>query len=239
MAKTNASEWIARNLEEVRGKIAAAAARSGRSPAQVHLVAVTKYAPWDAVQALVELGQLDLAESRPQALVDRAGKLARSIRWHMIGHWQTNKIRRVLPHVFLLHSLDRLRLAQALEKELEKMDRRLPALLEVNVAGDDAKGGFSPGGLREAYPRLLELARVAPVGLMTMCRLEADADECRRTFSALRELRDRLERDHPGDARLEMLSMGMSGDFEIAIEEGATHVRLGSALFQGLGGGQP
>lgn len=231
---------VAANLDLVRQRIAAAAQRSGRSPDSVTLVAVTKYAPLEAVQALLELGCLDLGESRPQQLWERAAAIANSDsiklspRWHFIGHLQRNKLRRTWPLLHLLHAGDSERLVVACAEEARAAGRVLPLLLEVNISGDASKHGFQPDELRSAYDRLASLEGIELRGLMAMAGIDSDPEQTRREFVAVRALRDELRPRQAARAPLAELSMGMSGDFEIAIEAGATIVRVGSALFEGI-----
>ncbi|MEN6449402.1 MAG: YggS family pyridoxal phosphate-dependent enzyme, partial [Thermoguttaceae bacterium] len=250
---SNVAERIAENVALVRRRIAAAAARSGRAADAVTLVAVTKYVPIDAARSLVTLGCHDLGESRPQQLWQRAAELADlPIRWHMIGHLQRNKAARTLPLVSMIHSVDRQRLLAAIDAELaspsaarraiegqisdfprsrfEPVSGALPVLLEVNVSGESAKHGFSPGDIEPLLAGLAGYRNVSVRGLMCMAGLEGDRETARREFASLRELRDRLRPRCPPEVALDELSMGMSGDFEVAIEEGATIVRVGSAL---------
>jgi pyridoxal phosphate enzyme (YggS family) len=208
------------NLAGVEERIAAACVRAGRRRTDVTLVAVTKTVSAEIAAMLPELGVVDLGENRPQELWRKAEALPASVRWHMIGHLQRNKIDRTLPIASLIHAVDSVRLLDALEAEAIKQDRDVEVLLEVNVSGEASKQGFAP----TALPDLSGLTHVKVRGLMTMAMLQ-DAEKCRPTFARLRELRDRLGLEH--------LSMGMSNDFEIAIEEGATFIRLGSILFEG------
>ena len=213
--------------------MAAAAARAGRRAEDVRLVAVTKYVGPDEIRALVAAGCTDLGESRPQQLWDRAAELRDlPIRWHMIGHMQRNKVERTLPLVAMIHSFDSLRLAEAIDAAAGKMDRKVPVLLEVNISREPAKHGFVPEEIEPLLPKLIESEHIEIRGLMCMAGLEGGGDEARRDFAALRTLRDRLQASCPATVRLDELSMGMSGDYEIAIEEGATIVRVGSALFE-------
>lgn len=222
---------IAENVAKIRGRIAEAAARSGRPANAVTLVAVTKYASLDAVRHVIAAGCHDLAESRPQQLWERAELLAdQSIRWHFIGHLQRNKARRTLPLVSIVHSADSPRLLATIDEEPRRSP--LPVLLEVNVSGDTAKQGFSPNELETFLKTSTRYKNVAIRGLMCMAGLESDSDATRREFASLRTLRDRLQPNCPPGVELVELSMGMSGDFETAIEEGATLVRIGSALFE-------
>jgi pyridoxal phosphate enzyme (YggS family) len=226
---------IRANLQAVRERIAAAATAVGRAPDDVTLVAVTKYVDTATTRLLVDCGCRDLGEARPQKLWEKAAELTDpEIRWHLIGHLQRNKIRRTLPLVHLFHAADSLRLLVELDAEAAALPRgKSQILLEVNVSGDAAKHGFAPDDLSPLVDELAKLERLDIRGLMTMTGLEADADAQRRQFAQLRELRDRLRRDWNGRFTLADLSMGMSGDFEAAIAEGATIVRVGSALFEG------
>ena len=226
---------IAANLQRVRERIAQAAERSGRSAESVTLVGVTKYLPTAATRVLADQGCLDLGESRPQSLWEKSADLADlPIRWHMIGHLQRNKVKRTLPLLSLLHSGDSLRLLEEVNGEAASLNRRLPVLIEVNISGDAAKHGFSPEEVEPALSQVAELTRLQVRGLMTMASLEGGADQARHDFAALRELRDRLRTVCPPSIRLDELSMGMSGDYEAAILEGATLIRVGSALCEGL-----
>jgi pyridoxal phosphate enzyme (YggS family) len=227
---------IAENLHQVQARIAAAAARSGRQSSAIRLVGVTKYVGAEETQALVAAGCLDLGESRPQELWRKATELSdQPVRWHMIGHLQRNKLARTLPLVSLIHSGDSLRLLEAIHADIiSRSAAPSPVLLEVNVSGDAAKHGFAPTELEPLGEALAALSGVEPRGLMCMAGREASVDETRREFARLRALRDRLQTAWGERCRLDELSMGMSGDYEAAIEEGATLVRIGSALFEGL-----
>jgi pyridoxal phosphate enzyme (YggS family) len=226
---------LADNLAAVRQRIAAAAQRSGRSPDAVRLVAVTKYVSDEVVDELVQTGCCDLGEARPQELWRKAAVLSRvPIRWHLIGHLQRNKVEQTLPHVSLIHSADSLRLLKAIDAAAATQNCSTSVLLEVNVSGDATKHGFAPQEIEGALPTIAALDHVEVCGLMCMAAREGDEAVARRNFSMLREIRDRLLDNRPENVLLDELSMGMSGDFEIAIEEGATLVRVGSALFEGM-----
>lgn len=223
------------NLAGVRDRVAATAARSGRSADSVRLVGVTKYVDVPAIRTLVACGLTDLGESRPQDLWKKAEQLSDlTIRWHLIGHLQRNKVRRTLPLIALLHSGDSQRLLDEANNDAAALARKLDVLLEANISGDATKHGFQPQELAEALPRLSSLENLQIRGLMGMAALEGGTDRARRDFAALRELGESLRRECPPNVSLDELSMGMSGDYEVAIEEGATIVRVGSALFEGI-----
>lgn len=227
-------DTIADNLARIQSRISAACARAGRSTDEVTLVAVTKYAEPAWVETLVSLGHVVLGESRPQQLSRRAAEMSDSIQWHMIGHLQRNKVDLVLPVATLIHSADSPRLLRRINDRAAAADRRAAVLLEVNVSGEESKDGFPIGALRDAWKELRQFENVDIRGLMTMAPLTDDPDLPRTVFRRLRELRDELAAESDAHA-LPELSMGMSRDFEVAIEEGATLVRVGSSLFEGAG----
>ena len=220
---------------------------------------MTKYVPAGIARLLVEAGCQDLGESRPQQLWEKAEELAGlPIRWHLVGHLQRNKVRRTLPMLAMLHSVDSPRLLAAIEEELETKETEvvaatdslftesasrqpppcpsclapLPILLEVNISGETAKHGFAPDEVEPFLAIAADYRHVSIRGLMGMASLEGGRDVARREFAALRDLRDRLRPNCSPGITLDQLSMGMSGDFDVAIEEGATIVRVGSALFE-------
>ncbi|MGE3315828.1 MAG: YggS family pyridoxal phosphate-dependent enzyme [Planctomycetaceae bacterium] len=221
------------NYRSVLDRIAAACRRAGRSPDDVRLIAVTKSGELSWVETLVKLGARDLGESRPQQLVERARQLGGEIHWHLIGHLQRNKVRQVLPFVQCIHSIDSARLLTRVDEVAKELGVRPRVLLEVNVSGEASKGGFRPEELAAEWPLLDAVENVEIDGLMTMAPLLDDVERTRPVFRGLRELRDRLVFQQPAGPQLRELSMGMSEDFEIAVEEGATMVRVGSLLFEG------
>jgi pyridoxal phosphate enzyme (YggS family) len=232
---TDIRQRIADNVAAIRLRIAEAAARSGRGPDAVRLVAVTKYVGPVEVEALLAAGCTDLGESRPQELWQKAAVFAgRPVRWHMIGHLQRNKVQRTLPLVTMLHSGDSLRLLETVDGWSAEAGRPTDVLLEINISGDEAKHGLAPAEVEPLLPRLAALRQLRIRGLMAMSRLGGTPDDDREDFAHLRELREQLQPVCPPEISLQELSMGMSGDFEPAIEEGATLVRIGSALFAGL-----
>ncbi len=222
---------LAANLDQVRSRIAAAAARSGRSADSVQLIAVSKKQDGEKVRAAFDAGQPIFGESRVQEARAKIPLLPAAVRWHFIGHLQKNKIRHAL-HLFeLFHSIDSLELARDVERIAAEEGVRPRVLLEVNVAGEGSKIGFAPETLRSEMESLLELNRVQIEGLMAIPALASEPQASRSYFVLLRELRDELESEFR--LNLPQLSMGMSNDYEIAIEEGATFVRVGTAIFGG------
>ncbi|MSQ96181.1 MAG: YggS family pyridoxal phosphate-dependent enzyme [Gemmataceae bacterium] len=221
------------NLVAVEKRIASACARAGRQRYEVTLLAVTKTVSAEVAALLPEMEILDLAENRPQHLWAKVGTLPPEVRWHLIGHLQRNKIEKTLPLVHEIHSVDSIRLLQALEEQATTYHRTLPVLLEVNASGETSKHGFTPAELPDLVPTLRELKHVQVRGLMTMAALQ-EPEACRPTFVAMGKLRNQMRTLLVGSHAVEHLSMGMSNDFEIAIEEGATFIRLGSVLFEGI-----
>jgi PLP dependent protein len=220
---------IAENLERVRERVAHAAAKSGRSVDHIELVAITKTHPADKVREAIEAGQTLFGESRVQEARAKIPELPSNLRWHFVGHLQKNKIRHALPLFEMIHSVDSLGLAQEVNRIAEEEGMHPRILLEVNVAGEGSKFGFAPDKLREQMEEVLALSRLSILGLMTIPPLAEEAKVSRKYFVQLRELRDRLQTEFRLD--LAHLSMGMTQDYPIAVEEGATLVRVGTAIF--------
>jgi len=220
---------IAENLARVREQIAQAAAKARRAVDEIELVAITKTHPAEKVREAIEAGQTLFGESRVQEARAKIPELPSNLRWHFVGHLQKNKIRHALPLFELIHSVDSLALAEDINRIAEEEGLHPRVLLEVNVAGEGSKFGFSPEKLRDQMEGLLALPRLSILGLMTIPPLAEEAEASRKYFVQLRELRDRLQTEFRVD--LAQLSMGMTQDFPVAIEEGATLVRVGTAIF--------
>lgn len=233
-AKSASGPQIRKNFEEVRERVWSAAHRSGRPASSVRIVGVTKYVGSEQARCLAEAGCLDLGESRPQSLWEKAGQLFPEIRWHLIGHLQRNKVKRTLPLLAMLHSLDSERLMEQIALDAKGMPRPLEALLEINATEDSTKTGLSRQDatrLLSRYVDSVELRSQLKIrGIMGMSTLHAPADQVQREFEALRKMRDGWCEQF--SLELPELSMGMSDDFEIAIEQGSTMVRIGSRLFE-------
>ena len=220
---------IAENLERVRKQIAHAAAKAGRTVDEIELVAITKTHPAEKVREAIEAGQTLFGESRVQEARVKIPELPSNLHWHYVGHLQKNKIRHALPLFELFHGVDSLALAQEMNRIAADEGLHPRVLLEVNVAGEGSKFGFSPDKLREQMEGLLALQRLSILGLMIIPPLGDKAEASRKYFVQLRELRDRLQTEFHVD--LPQLSMGMTQDFPIAVDEGATLVRVGTAIF--------
>jgi pyridoxal phosphate enzyme (YggS family) len=220
---------VAENLEHVREQIAQAAVKAERTAGDIELVAITKTHPPQKVREAIEAGQALFGESRVQEARVKIPELPSNLHWHFVGHLQKNKIRHALPLFELFHSVDSLALAQEMNRIAADEGMRPRVLLEVNVAGEGSKFGFAPDKLREQMEALLALQRFSILGLMTIPPQADKAEASRRYFVQLRELRDRLQTEFHVD--LPQLSMGMTQDYAIAVEEGATLARVGTAIF--------
>ena len=220
---------IPARLDSVRRRIASAALRVGRDPSEVELVAISKTHPAERIREAVEAGQLVFGENRVQEAVMKIPDLPGNLRWHFIGSMQSNKVRKALPLFELFHSVDSRALALDFDRIASECGLFPRVLLEVNVSGEASKHGFAPEVLERELDGLLSLPRLQVEGFMTMAPLAPEAESSRRYFAALRKLRDRLA--VRSGIPFATLSMGMSGDFEVAVEEGATLLRVGSALF--------
>jgi pyridoxal phosphate enzyme (YggS family) len=220
---------IAENLERVREQVARAAEKSGRNAEEVELVAISKTHEADKVREAIDAGQRLFGESRVQEARAKIPELPSNLRWHFVGHLQKNKIRHALPLFEMIHSVDSLALAEDVNRIAEEEGLHPRVLIEVNVAGEGSKFGFEPEKFREEIESLLALPRLSILGLMTIPPVAEEAEASRKYFVALRELRDRLQGEFHVD--LAQLSMGMTQDFAIAVEEGATLVRVGTAIF--------
>jgi len=220
---------IAENLDNVRERLAIAATKSGRSADDIELVAITKTHPADKVREAIEAGQTLFGESRVQEARTKIPELPSNSRWHFVGHLQKNKIRHALSLFEMIHSVDSLALAQDINRIAEEDGLHPRVLLEVNVAGEGSKFGFAPDQLRDQMEALLALPRLSIEGLMCIPPIADESDASRKFFVQLREERDRFEKEFR--LKLPQLSMGMTNDFIIAVEEGATLVRVGTAIF--------
>lgn len=222
---------ISRNLQEIQQRLHEAAQLAGRDPAAVRLVAVTKTVGLDRLKAAVAAGHTLFGENYVQEARAKIAALGPGLTWHFIGHLQSNKARAAVELFDLIHSVDRLRLAQALDQAASRLGKVQNILLQVNLAGEESKSGATPEDVQNLLSNISNMPNLKVLGLMTMPPWFPDPEEARPYFRALRELRDRLRRLHLVEGDLGELSMGMTGDFEAAVAEGATLVRIGTAIF--------
>lgn len=222
---------IEENLKTVRERIAAAAKRSGRDEKEITLIAVSKTKPVPMLQAAYDAGERFFGENKVQELCAKCGELPKDIAWHMIGHLQTNKVRQVIGRAALIHSLDNFRLAETIQSEAEKQSISCNVLLEVNIAGEESKYGLAP---KEVEPFALEMTkfdRIHVRGLMTVAPFTENPEQNRKYFRQIKQLAVDIRAKNIDNIGMEVLSMGMTGDYEVAIEEGATMVRIGTGIF--------
>jgi len=222
---------IGENLERVRERVAAAAGRSGRAPAAITIVAVTKTHGPDVVTAAIEAGIADVGENKVQEFLAKAPGVKLPCRWHLVGHLQTNKIAKVIGRFALIQSVDSLRLAEHLSAAGARAGVATDVLLEVNTSGEESKYGLAPDETSGACARIAELSNIRIRGLMTVGPLVDDAAAVAAAFARLRRLKEEIEAARIANVSIEHLSMGMTDDFEIAIAEGSTMIRLGRVLF--------
>jgi len=222
-------EDIAANLAGIKQRVADAALRSGRSAGAADLLVVSKTWPAENVAEVVAAGHLAFGENRVQEGEEKIPQLPDHLQWHLIGHLQRNKVRKALPLFQTIHSIDSLKLARYTSNIAGEMDKKPDVYLQVDLAGEESKNGYNPDKLRTELDDLLALENLSILGLMCIPPMASTPEDARPWFVKLRELRDELEQ-HAGRS-LPGLSMGMSGDFEVAIEEGSTIVRVGSAIF--------
>ena len=234
------SRKLKENLYKVLDRVGLAAAQVGRRSDTVTTVVVTKTVEVRTIRRLLDLGHLDIGESRVQQLTHRAEAVGPpseertedSPRWHMIGHLQRNKVKSILPWAHCIHSLDSLRLAEEIESQAARQDRIVRAFLQVNASGEKAKSGVAVGAATHLVEQIRTLPHLRIIGLMTMAPLVDDAEETRPIFARTRELFEEIDGEQLAGPEFRHLSMGMSQDFEVAIQEGATVIRVGTAVFQ-------
>jgi hypothetical protein len=222
---------IVDNIGSIQERIGNAARRVGRKPADIRLVAVSKTVPVERIQEALAAGVTILGENYVQEARTKIAQIGQQVEWHFIGHLQSNKAKSAVELFSMIHTVDRLSLAAALNREAQKRGTILPVLIQVNISGEESKSGIDPQGTLELVERIAEFTHLSLQGLMTMPPWFDNPEDARPYFIALRNLRDEIASKKIPGVSLHELSMGMTGDFEVAIEEGATLVRIGTAIF--------
>lgn len=222
---------VAQQFHEIEKRILDACMRSGRRPEDVTLIAVSKTKPVKMLTQAYEAGARDFGENKVQEILEKEPQLPKDIRWHMIGHLQTNKVRQIVGRTCLIHSVDSFKLAQEIQKESVKKNLITDVLLEVNVAEEESKFGFRIEETEEALRQISQLSNVRVCGLMTIAPFVSNAEENRQVFRKLNEFYVDMKSKNIDNVNMNVLSMGMTGDFEVAVEEGATMVRVGTGIF--------
>ncbi len=222
---------ITENLDAVRQQIDAACRRCGRDPQEVTLIAVSKTKPLELLQDAYAAGARDFGENKVQEIVEKAPRMPEDAKFHMIGHLQRNKVKQVLPHVVMIHSVDSMRLAEQIQQEAEKTGRVVDILLEVNVAKEESKFGFYPEDVMDAVEKISRFSNLKLCGLMTIAPFVDDSEENRPVFKKLYQLSVDIKKKNIDNVTMSALSMGMTGDYQVAVEEGATMIRVGTGIF--------
>lgn len=222
---------IKEHLEEVREKIRQACQRSGRREEDVTLISVSKTKPVEMLREAYEAGSRDFGENRVQEIMEKYGQMPEDVRWHMIGHLQKNKVRQVIDKAVLIHSVDTVELAEQIEKDAAKRDLTVDILLEVNVAEEESKFGFRTEEVEAAVMKIKEFPHVHIKGLMTIAPFVSNSEDNREVFKKLYQLYVDIRSKNIDNVNMSVLSMGMTGDYEVAVEEGATMIRVGTGIF--------
>lgn len=222
---------IAENLKTVRTKIETSCKVSGRSPREVTLIAVSKTKPVEMLKEAYEQGCRHFGENKVQELVEKYDAMPKDIKWHMIGHLQRNKVKYIVDKVYMIHSVDSLKLAEEISKEALKKNVTVSILIEVNVAGEETKFGVSPSSAEELIREIAVLPGVSVKGLMTIAPYVDNPEDNRQYFVALKQLSVDISRKNIDNVTMNVLSMGMTGDYAVAVEEGASFVRVGTGIF--------
>lgn len=222
---------ICENLNEVKSRMRKACAAAGRDENEVTLIAVSKTKPAEMLKEAYDAGVRDFGENKVQEILEKSPQLPSDIRWHMIGHLQKNKVRQVIDKVVMIHSVDSVALAEQIEKEAAKRELDIDILLEVNVAGEESKFGFAPEEVEEAIRAISVLPHVHIRGLMTIAPFVENSEENRDVFKKLYQLNVDMKSKNIDNVNMTVLSMGMTGDYEVAIEEGAGMIRVGTGIF--------
>ncbi len=223
---------VEKNYTEIKQRVYDACRRVGRNPDEVTILAVTKTQPADKINQAVELGLNQIGENRVQELLSKYDSVNGGAKWHLIGSLQTNKVKYIADKVCMIHSVDSLRLAEEIDRQCKKINKVMDILIEVNVSGEETKHGISPNEVESFIKELSHLKNISISGFMTMAPFDAPEDEIRAVFANLYKMYVDISQKKYDNINMRYLSMGMSNDFEIAVEEGANIVRIGTSLFK-------
>ena len=222
---------VKENLKDVESKIAAACEKAGRQRSEVTLIAVSKTKPVELIRDAIDYGMKDFGENKVQEMCDKMEIISEKLNWHMIGHLQRNKVKYIVDKAYLIHSVDSLRLAEQINSEAEKKNVICNILIEVNIAGEESKFGVAKDEVKPLLEAIKNLKHVHVKGLMTIAPFVDDAEDNRKYFREMHKLFIDMRQENTDNVSMEVLSMGMTGDYQVAIEEGATMVRVGTGIF--------
>ncbi|RCX16819.1 hypothetical protein DFR58_10945 [Anaerobacterium chartisolvens] len=225
------SDIIRNNISDIIKRVGAAAEKSGRTAGEIHIIAVSKTIEPERIVTAVDCGMTELGENRVQELCEKYDKIDRECHWHLIGHLQTNKVKYIIDRVKLIHSVDRAELAEEIQQRAKKIDRPADILIQVNVSGEGSKYGISPDGVMDFVKAIASHSHLRVKGLMTMAPFTDNPEEVRYVFRDLNKIFIDIKKENIDNIDMRYISMGMSNDFEVAIEEGANMVRIGTAIF--------
>mgnify|MGYP003290531136 CR=1 FL=1 len=222
---------LAYNLEKVKNKISITAQNAGKSEKEITLIAVSKTKPVSMLQEVYDLGVRDFGENKVQEIMEKYALLPSDIRWHMIGHLQRNKVKYIIDKVSLIHSVDSLRLAEEIDKQAKKHQLIMPILIQVNIAEEESKFGLSSLEILEEIKKISRLSHIKVKGLMTVAPFVENGEDNRKYFKLIKQLSVDIMNENIDNVCMDIISMGMTGDYQTAIEEGSTMVRIGTAIF--------
>lgn len=219
------------NMDRLLDRVNKAALRSNRRASDINIIAVTKTVDVNTIKRAIDYGILHIGENRVQELLEKYEQIGQAVKWHLIGHLQRNKVKYIVDKVDLIHSLDSYRLAVEIDKRAKRIDRVVDCLLQVNVSGEESKHGLEPGEVETILGKISSLTNIRVLGLMTMAPHLEDKEETRQYFKALREIFNKISEKDFKNVEMKYLSMGMTNDFEVAVEEGAGFIRIGRSIF--------
>ncbi len=227
----NKFQYLEENLAEIRAGIEKACQKIGRDPQEITLIAVTKTVDEEIVNRSIELGVTDIGENKPQEIVRKQPAITAGVKWHMIGHLQSNKVKKIIDKVTLIHSVDRISVVDEIEKRAAQLDRVVDILVQVNIGDEQQKSGADIEGVKGLLTYIEQCPHIRVLGLMCIAPYLFDAEEVRPYFKNMKAMFDEIKREHYRNSEMKILSMGMTHDYKVAIEEGATMIRVGTGIY--------